>query len=362
MKSLQISEKVKIVALIFVSSRIFFFTTAYFVYKSNKFDFSSNLLCKYDCYWYSTIIEDGYMDAVLTTGHAGAANWAFFPVFPLTVKFLSTLIPINPIIVGIILNNLLFFCFLLVINRYLAKKFPDFSYQSFTFLYSFSPFSIYFNSLYTEAMYIFLIATVIFFLQNQRMLQAGAAGALLSGTRVTGISFLALYAMQFLQDYLLSRRFNLRSLIGFLIFPLGLITFSLFLYLSIGDPIGYITIQKAWGWGNTNFINWLTNVPASGSIIPWAYLISIIASAIGTIYFLKRKSYTEAFVLSVPVFTSVLSTAINFRYFFVLYPFYLILSRVITSTKLLKLPFYAGTCGASIFLINAWLNGSGYLV
>jgi hypothetical protein len=302
------------------------------------------------------------MDTVLTSGHAGAANWAFFPVFPLTVKFLSNLIPVDPVIVGIALNNLLFFFFLLIINRYLAKKFSNFDYKSFTILYCFSPFSIYFNSLYTEAMYILLIAAVVYFLQNQRMLAAGAAGALLSGTRVTGISFLTLYAVQVLRDYLASSKINLRSLVGFFVFPFGLIAFSLFLYFSIGDPIGYISIQEAWGFGNLSFIDWLFKISSSGSVIPWAYLVSVLLAAGGAIYFIIRKSYTEAFILSIPVITSVISVAINFRYFFVLYPFYLILSRLIASNKWLKVPLYVGTAVSSILLINAWLAGAGYLV
>jgi Gpi18-like mannosyltransferase len=320
------------------------------------------MFCKYDCYWYLTIIEDGYMDTVLTSGHAGAANWAFFPVFPLTVKFLAFLFPINPILIGILLNNLVFFFFLLVVNRYLAKKFNDFDYKSFTILYCFSPFSIYFNSLYTETIYIFLIAALIFLLQNQRMLAAGAAGALLSGTRVTGISFLTLYAIQVMRDFLSSRSVKTGTWIGLFVFPIGLIAFSLFLFFTIGDPFGYITIQEAWGFGNLSFIDWLLNISSSGSMIPWAYLASIIAALGGAIYFLTRKSYTEAFILSIPVITSVISVAINFRYFFVLYPFYLILSRLIASNKWLKVPLYVGTTVSSILLINAWLAGAGYLV
>jgi len=362
LKSFQISRKLKIITLIFIFSRIYFFVTAYLIENSQNLDFSANNFCKYDCYWYLTIINSGYMDTTLTSGHIGAANWAFFPVFPLTIKFILSLIPINPIIVGIIMNNMLFFCFLLIINRYLAKKFLDFNYRSFTFLYCFSPVSIYFNSLYTEAMYILLIAALIYFLQNQRMLHAGVVGALLSGTRVTGILFFTLYAVQVLRDYLSSGKITSKSLIGFLAFPFGLVTFSLFLYLSIGDPIGYITIQKAWGWGGLSFINWLSDISTSGSVIPFAYLASIVVALGGAIYFLTRKSYNEAFILLIPVITSVASVAINFRYFFVLYPFYLILSRLITSNKWLKVPLYGATVATSAFTINAWLNGAGYLV
>jgi hypothetical protein len=194
------------------------------------------------------------------------------------------------------------------------------------------------------------------------MLAAGVAGALLSGTRVTGISFLALYTIQVLRDFFYSRRVKAATWIGLFVFPIGLITFSIFLFFTIRDPFGYVTIQKAWGFGNLSFIDWLFDISSSGSVVPLAYLASIVVALGGGIYFLTRKSYTEAFILLIPVMTSVVSVAINFRYFFVLYPFYLIFSRLITSNKWLKFPVYAGTVATSIFAINAWLNGAGYLV
>ena len=361
MMPLVASRKLRFILLIFLSSRIFYFLTSFLLAKANKIEFSEAMFCQYDCHWYLSIIENGYDTSVRTTGHAGAANWAFFPAFPMAVKLLSGLTNGNPLIIGILLNNLFFLFFLIISEKYLSRKFTNYDLNTYIFLYCFSPFSIYFNSLYTESLYILLIMLFILNLDQNRLV-AGFIGVLLTAVRVTGITFFALSIFRTTKIVISRKKLEVRDAVGVILFPSGLLIFSYYLYRTVGDPIAFITIQKAWGFGDLSFIDWLFDLPKSNSPVLWGYFFSILFSLILSISFLMKRNFTEGYILAIPVIISVVSVAINFRYFFVLYPIYLFISQVIHSRKYLRLPVYLIAVSSLVFALNAWLNSAGYLV
>lgn len=352
----------KTIFAIFIFSRIFFYVVAFILKSKKNINFTSQIFCQYDCHWYLTIIKDGYMDTVLTQGHIGAANWAFFPVFPIFVKTLATMFSFDPLLTGILLNNLLFIGFLILTNEYLRNKFNNFDESTFTFLYCFSPFSIYFNSLYTETTYIFFIALFLFLQQKNRFLLAGIAGAFLSGTRVTGIMLLLVQVFTVLKFRIQNSLSNTKSVFSILVFPLGLILFALYLYFHTGNALAFFSIQKAWGYGESNFLEWLIRIPKENSLTLWLELLSIVLAIFGSVYFLSKKSYEEAYILLIPVITSVLSAIINFRFFYILYPFYLIVSRFLANRRIARNISFALCLFSLVFSINGWIDGAGYLV
>ena len=355
------SRRLRFILLIFMTSRIFYFLTSFLLAKANKIELSEAMFCQYDCNWYLSIIENGYDTSVRNTGHVGAANWAFFPAFPMAVKLLSGLTNANPLLIGILLNNLFFLFFLIISEKYLSRKFANYDVNAYIFLYCFSPFSIYFNSLYTESLYILLIMLFILNLNRNRLV-AGFIGALLTAVRVTGITFFALSIFSTAKTVISRKKLEIREVVGLALFPSGLLIFSYYLYWSVGDPLAFITIQKAWGFGDLSFIDWLFDLPKSNSPALWGYFFSILLSFILSLSFLMKKNFTEAYILAIPVIISVFSVAINFRYFFVLYPFYLFISQVIYSRKCLKFPVYLIAVTSLVFTLNAWLNSAGYLV
>jgi hypothetical protein len=355
------SRRLRFIVLIFLSSRIFYFLTSFLLAKANKIEFSEAIFCQYDCNWYLSIIENGYDTSLRTTGHTGAANWAFFPAFPMAVKLLSGLTNGNPLMIGILLNNLFFLFFLITSEKYLSRKFTNYDVNAYIFLYCFSPFSIYFNSLYTESLYILLIMLFILNLNRNRLV-AGFIGTLLTAVRVTGITFFALSILSTAKTVIRRKKLEIRDVVGLVLFPLGLLIFSYYLYRSVGDPLAFITIQKAWGFGDLSFIDWLFDLPKVNSPVLWGYFFSILLSFLLSVFFFVRKNFTEAYILAMPVVISAISVAINFRYFFVLYPFYLFASQLIHTRKMIRLPLYVATILTLVFALNGWINAVGYLV
>jgi hypothetical protein len=348
--------------LCFISSRIFHFSLLVVFNAYQGKDSNSFLSCRWDCWWYYGIIQDGYMDEVLTTGQVGYANWAFFPFYPELVKLLMIVSPVNSVATGIFLNNLMFIIFLYIMKGYLRNRFSNFDSKSFVFLYCFTPFTIYFNSLYTETCFIFLSALLLKLLYDQKYVLAGICGAFLSATRFAGVLMIGMFLLTIQSDREYFMQNKKRWISGFLVFPFGLIIFSAYLLVKTGDPFAFVTIQSAWGWGDSNLFHWVLSLPEKKSFREWSNFACLLA-AIGVcgILFLK-KMYIEFIVFLGPVLLSVTSTAISYRYYFALYPPYLLASILIGRNKRFRYIFFPVAVLGLVYFTFFWTSSARFLV
>ena len=217
-------------------------------------------LCVWDCAWYRTIVEGGYDLMPRTRLRPGAANWAFFPLYPLGVAALRNLLGIPTIIGGLILSNTY------AIAASFAAR-PLFegnlrAYRLFAFAMFLGPFSMLFSTLYTESLFVLLIILALVALRGRRYVLAGICAGLLSATRVTGV----LMVFAILISAILDRRRDgvrwrdlplrlLRDpdlLLGIFLAPLGLFIYMAYLQQLTGDGFAFAHIQRAWGRGIGN--------------------------------------------------------------------------------------------------------------
>ena len=109
--------------LIFIISRmimLYQFELANNVMSHNHRDFFI-AMCKYDCQWYLTIINEGYdvVPRVTPKLWKGLANFAFFPLYPLIVKSLVIITGISAVVIGVVLNQLIVLISMMVFYLYL---------------------------------------------------------------------------------------------------------------------------------------------------------------------------------------------------------------------------------------------------
>jgi hypothetical protein len=348
----------------FLASRMVFvsLTTLFSHIHEKRID--SWMTCRFDCWWYYDIIQNGYMKEILVTGQVGAANWAFFPVYPELIRFFSFFSPVNPVITGILLNQVMFLSFLVLTSNYLKTRFTSFDSKFFSLLYCFSPFSIYFNSLYSETLFILLLTLILISLQKSRYVLAGSSGALLSGTRSVGVLYTILYVVLAIASNDLSQKKQWPKILGLCLFPLGVISFSIYLYIRIGDPIGYVTIQNAaaWGWPKGNILQWISTLPSKNSLREWANLGCLVTAIMVCGYLLAKKYYIEFCILSLPVLLSTITNSITYRYFFVLYPGYLVIAILTRNLHRIRILVLMINFGVFVSFINWWVVGSRFLV
>ncbi|MCC2624679.1 MAG: hypothetical protein K0R14_552 [Burkholderiales bacterium] len=233
--------------LVFLVSRLIMlyqYNLATDILSHNHLDFFS-AMCKWDCKWYITIITDGYDDAVRSSPRIwkGLANWAFFPLYPFIVRFMVVVTSLSPVMAGILLNQLFIFLALLVFYKYLRLFVDDTNSRFGVILLAFSPFSVYFASLYTEALFLLLSLSGFYFMRTNRPVISAVCGGLLSATRPVGVMF----SIPYFLHHIFRGKLSTKILICCVITTLGLLLYMLYLQVHVGDYLAFQHIQKKWG-------------------------------------------------------------------------------------------------------------------
>lgn len=292
----------------------------------------------WDSYWYLDIAKNGYSAA---KNAAGQANYAFFPLYPMLVKFVGILTNHRYFIAGVVLSNLflLIACFLLYRLVWLESG-KNTALNTITYLFVF-PVSFIFSGVFTESLYLMLAIGCFYAARKSQWWLVGVLGCLLSLTRSLGVLIL----LPMLYEYLLERQFNLRqvrfNILYLLLIPCGLALFSAYNYWLVGDPFAFKSIQSASGWdrGATNPLtviltglwNGLKNrdvrdlIEASSSLLCLALLCFNFNKI--------RHSYLifGFYSLLVPLSTGLESMP---RYILPVFPLYILLARITDKNRL----------------------------
>ena len=209
----------------------------------------------FDGVHYLRIAQNGYSDAYYQ---------AFFPLFPLLIRFfnffprqaaLNTQIFVDPsyFYTAIILVNLLLLMSIFVIGKIVDKK--NFVW-SVLLLLSF-PTAFYFGAVYTESLFLIELLLFALFLKNKKYVFAAIAALFASATRLIGVIlplvllFDVVKNEHLLQDRSWKKGFN-KLILPLLISPLGLAGFMWYLWARFGNPLSFIGVQSGFGAGRSS--------------------------------------------------------------------------------------------------------------
>jgi hypothetical protein len=225
-------------------------------------------LCVYDCNAYERLALNGYEGRPSGFDKGDANNWAFFPFYSILVWLLNKVTGLSMLVGGSILTCLLTVWAAILSWPLFERRFRAyFVYCFFLFL---GPASYYFDTLYTEALFILLTAAGVVLLRQKDYVTAGVTGALMSATRSTGLLFMAAIVVAAAQNHIKDggtlrgflasvwKRTDL--LLAVALVPIGVSCFAIFLWFHSGDALAFQHIQRAWGRAFANpFWNlWLT--------------------------------------------------------------------------------------------------------
>ena len=122
-----------------------------------------------------------------------AANWAFFPLFPVLLALFNKVLLLPYKVAGLIITNLcMFFAIKLSLN-YLKETRPKVAEHFWVWLCATGPYAFYFTNGYSEALFWFLGCGAFLLWHRKQYLQAGAVTALLCATRLFGLFWLVAY-------------------------------------------------------------------------------------------------------------------------------------------------------------------------
>lgn len=320
----KLQNKYIFILTIFILSRIFIWLVGA-VY--NVFDGSDqsiwDLLFRWDSPWYKGIIVDGYMDYPQGMTGNNAANWAFFPLYPMIVKVFYMMTNIRVEILGSVISSIITLIASFVIYDYCVDIKNEKCAKIAMILLFVGPYSFYTATLYTESLYILFTILFFYFLKKDKWILAGICGGLVSATRVTGAILVFPMMIMFLRPVFARKekfldaikRFFLdgKYLLSFLLVPSGIFAYMVYLYNKVGDPFAFKNIQIAWGRENSNPIDVLIGgfVTYDGKINSpfWIYLgVWAIFGIVISLYMFKKKKFEEGIFSLITIIIPMLSS------------------------------------------------------
>jgi Gpi18-like mannosyltransferase len=349
---------------------------------------SYSQLCVWDCQWYAATAQNGY--DLEPHGHErkDAANWAFFPVLPMTARAVGALFPSLGMSAVIVVSKFFFLLSILAFIHFCKLYAPRVPAWVAACVAGLHPYSIYGNVGYTESLFLLLSCVALIAIHQQRFLGAGMAGALLSAVRPQGVFILFPVLLAAIDRSVnADQTERLRLMLAVLLVPAGLALFMLYLHSTVGDALAFSHVQIAWNRFVTNpFSHLYHGVIANNLVSNIAAWMSIVALLMCAVLALRGKLGLALFALSatlLPLSTGLLAMP---RYLWWQAPLLLLIAELM-SIRSLSIPFFASeestgkwvfarhdeklplaVIGIPLFLVGlavmyrGWLSGEAFVV
>jgi Gpi18-like mannosyltransferase len=198
------------------------------------------------------------------------------------------------------------------------------------------PTAFFFNTVYTESIFLFITLLTFFFTFKKDYLKAGIFGFLVALTRVNGILILVPVLYEFLADKTNNFK-NIKSIFeekNFLKFaalflvvlaPLGFLAYH---HIAFGDFWAFFNVQDAWGRSfalNGDHFVFGTSAAVSNFILDLLLVsFAIIVSIVALIKLRVSYGLYMLAVIALPLSTG--TTASIGRYILVLFPMYILIA------------------------------------
>ncbi|HEX6420589.1 MAG TPA: hypothetical protein VFZ77_18960 [Acidimicrobiales bacterium] len=213
---------------------------------------------RYDAGWYVGIVESGY---AYQPGRQSSV--AFFPGYPLLVRAVDAVVG-NPPLAGILVTIACGAAALVVFHGWCRGRLGGEAAAVALLCLALYPYAFYlYGAVYAEALFLLCAVAAFTAFERDRLLLAGVAGALASGTRVVGIAVVVGLVVGVAE-----RRQVLRTGAGLgwrarldlsrlqardawvLLSSVGFVAWAAYQWARFGDPLLFARIQEAWGQGS----------------------------------------------------------------------------------------------------------------
>lgn len=335
-----------------------------------------NALCRWDCEWYVRMAQTGY-DPFPVPARVSAANWAFFPLYPMLVGLIGKLIPIPTIILANLISLLTAYVATVIAWPLLGKNLRAYTLYA-AFMLS-GPLSVYFTTFYTEVLFVLLTTLVFRFLGRSAYMSAALAAALLSATRIVGVFASLALGLQAALDYR-KRTGTWRGVVGGLlgqprlvlaifISPLGLFAYMAFLHYWIGDGFAFSHVQRAWARVVANPLVYLweglASWPTDGALIGSNQILALSALVgfVMTIVLAWRRQWPAAlFVFVATIIPLAAGLGSMLRFMAGMAPVTITLATLLGRYRPLFALTLLGLLVGAWFTTLAWLGGNVALI
>jgi hypothetical protein len=148
----------------------------------------------WDGTWYQLVASGGYDPGLPATA-------AFWPLYPWLMRIGSEITGWSPETIGYLISNLAFAGALYYVYRLVLLDFDDTIARRTLWALALFPTAFFFSAIYTESLFLLLIAAALYYARKGEWLIAGLVGLLAALTRSAGVMILAPFGILFLQQF-----------------------------------------------------------------------------------------------------------------------------------------------------------------
>jgi hypothetical protein len=220
-------------------------------------------LVRWDALWYEKISLSGYVPTGLVAGNPGERT-AFFPLYPLLVHALGGWAGNGAtLVVATLLSLATFAIGLAIVHRLATLELGPQAGRAAVLVIAFWPAGPFFSAPYTESLFLALSVGAFLAARRDRWWLAGLLGGLASATRNTGVLLIVPLAIIYFygpraraterappagRRHRWASRFSARpDVLWLALVPVGLVAFSVYLQLELGNWQAWRTAQEAFG-------------------------------------------------------------------------------------------------------------------
>lgn len=151
-----------------------------------------------DWLWLWGNFDGAHYISIAQEGYLYGLTQAFFPVYPLLIKWLTFIIH-NQLLAGLLISHFCFVGFLYYFIKLGRLDYPDKTVFWAVLLLILFPTSWFFFSVYTESLFLLLTALSLYLARTRRFPAAAIIAGLASGTRLVGIFLLPAILWEYYQ-------------------------------------------------------------------------------------------------------------------------------------------------------------------
>jgi hypothetical protein len=202
----------------------------------------TNLAMRWDAEWYLSIARHGYS----WNGNPQVQQpVVFFPVLPIGMH-IGAFFSGGLLSGGLVFSLAAFFAALVYLYRFTEQLFGDRAARGAVWAIAAYPFAVYYSVPYTESIYLLGCVAAFFHFTRAEWRRSALWGLIVGLSRPNGFVLAAPLAFMALQQARLRRRVGVGELVASFAPVAGLLAFSLYLFLAVGDGAAWLKGQAAW--------------------------------------------------------------------------------------------------------------------
>ncbi|MGH7246146.1 MAG: mannosyltransferase family protein [Candidatus Levyibacteriota bacterium] len=192
---------------------------------------------------------DGIHYLHIATNGSDFYEQAFFPLFPLLIRYISQVLHLNVLSASLVLVYTSLFIGLFLFAKLASLDISKSAIKWALIFFLFFPTGFFFVSVYTESLFLLLCFASFYAMRKKQFFIASVFAGLASATRVAGIFLLPAIVIEYFLGK--KRKFTIQSFLSAIglsiISSSGLLMYMHYLFLKYKDPLLFFHVQPGFG-------------------------------------------------------------------------------------------------------------------